>query len=164
MSDHKRTYGVYQPLRKALTRSGFAKAGALATLLLECFFEDDGRLQSTKVIAREICEDGKFSNWRDEMVKAGWISWSHSQLDKGKYHPGKRLIPYINKEKMTSRELATKDEVASKSELQDLKERMSRIEETVQELKKSMEPPETEEKRRTRERAADRLTLLTKTH
>ena len=160
----ERKYKNYNALEIALRKSQTQYAGATATLLLECFLEDNGRLQASKVVARGICEEGSFSNWRNEMLKNGWLVWSQNQTDKGQYFAGKKLISYINKEKLSSREIVTRDEVASKNEVESLKERMNRIEEVVQELKKSMEPPDTEEKRKARERAAERLTLLAKTH
>lgn len=159
-----RKFSVYKALAEALRRAQVDSSGAVATLLLECFLEDNGRLQASKAIARRVCEEGSFSNWRNDMIKKGWLVWSQSQTDKGQYFAGKKLISYVNKEKISSKEIVTRDEAASKNEVENLKERMNRIEEVVQELKKAMEPPETDEKKKARERAAERLTLLAKAH
>lgn len=155
-----------EPLRLALLRSKIEHSGAASTLLLEAFIEDSGRLTASKVVSRGLCQEGEFSQWRRKMVDGGWIVWSEIQSDKGQYFPGKKLIGYINKEKVSSKEIVTKDEVipkeeaATKAELQELKIRMNRIEDAVAELQKTYEPPETEEKRAARERAANRLSQL----
>jgi hypothetical protein len=163
-TDQSRKFKNWNALQLALKRAGVTSHGSTATLLLETFLEDNGRLQASKVVSRRICEEGSFSNWRNEMLKNGWLIWSQNQSDKGQYFAGKKLVSYINKEKILSKEIITRDEAASKSEVENLKERMNRIEEVVQELRKSMEPPETDEKKKARERAAERLTLLAKTH
>jgi hypothetical protein len=160
----ERKFLQYLALSSALRRAKVPNYGACTTLLLECFLEDNGRLQASKAIARRVCEEGSFSNWRNDMIKKGWLVWSQSQTDKGQYFAGKKLISYVNKEKISSKEILTRDEAASKNEVEDLKERMNRIEEVVQELKKAMEPPETDAKKKARERAAERLTLLAKAH
>jgi hypothetical protein len=163
-TDQSRKFKNWNALQLALKRAGVSSHGSIATLLLETFLEDNGRLQASKVVARGICEEGSFSNWRNDMIRIGWLVWSSNQADKGQYFAGKKLISYLNKEKFFSKEILTRDEAASKSEVEDLKERMNRIEDVVQDLKKAMEPPETDEKRKARERAAERLTLLAKTH
>jgi hypothetical protein len=168
MTRKKRAFSVYQAIRKALERSIVGQAGATATLILEAFLEDSGRLTSSKVVSRGLCNEGEFSFWRKQLIDKGWLIWSEAQSDKGQYFPGKKLIPYINKEKINSREIVTKDEVlskdkaATKDELQDLKARMNRIEEVVQELQEAVLPPDTEEKRLAREKAAARLGQLAK--
>jgi hypothetical protein len=164
----KRSFSVYQALRKAFERSEVVQSGSAATLFLEAFLEDSGRLTASKVVSRGLCNEGEFSVWRKHLIEKGWLVWSETQSDKGQYFPGKKLIPYINKEKIISKEIVTRDEVlskaeaATKDELQDLKARMNRIEEVVQDLQKAVAPPDTEEKRIAREKAALRLEQLTK--
>jgi len=168
MKHQKRAFCVYQALRKALERSDVRQAGATSTLFLEAFLEDSGRLTASKVVSRGLCNEGEFSVWRKQLVDKGWLVWSEIQNDNGQYFPGKKLMPYINKEKIVSREIVTKDEVLSKSEaatkdeVQDLKARMNRIEEVVQQLQKAVLPPDTEEKRLARENAAALLAQLAK--
>ena len=142
--------------------------GACANLLLECFLEDGGRLQASKAVAKKVCEEGRFSVWRDEMVKSGWLLWSQTQNDKGQYFSGKKLMLYLNKEKIFSKEIATKDDViATRDEVADLRaqlnsheERFTKIDEAVQELRRAVEPPDTDEKRKAREKIAERLINL----
>jgi hypothetical protein len=139
-----RKFSVYKALAEALRRARVDSSGAVATLLLECFLEDNGRLQASKAIARRVCEEGSFSNWRNDMIKKGWLVWSQSQTDKGQYFAGKRLISYVNKEKISSRELATRDEVASKSDFEELKERVSTIEQSMKTVYAALDLGETD--------------------
>ena len=164
----KRAYVVYQPLRKALERSGVSAGGATATLLFEIFLEDSGRLLASKVSSRGLCAEGEFGKWRKELIDKGWLVWSEKQEDKGFYTPGKKLLRYINKEKLASKELVTRDQVlmkedaATRDEVQDLKARMNRIEEVVQQLQRAVLPPDSEEKRIARVEAAEKLAFLSK--
>jgi hypothetical protein len=146
MSDSRkeRRFKVYQSLLLALKRAGVGSHGCTATLLLETFLEDNGRLQASKVVSRRICEEGAFSNWRNDMIRNGWLVWSSNQTDKGQYFAGKKLIPYLNKEKISSRELATRDEVASKSEFEELKERVSTIEQSMKTVYAALDLGETD--------------------
>lgn len=112
----ERKFRHYNALEVALRRSGMKKAGAVATLLFELFLEDGSRLQSTRVVSHGICDEGCFTKWRDEMIKGGWLVWSNNQSDKGIYFAGKLLIPYLNKERMATREIVSRDEVLIKGE------------------------------------------------
>lgn len=140
-----RKFVVYKSLAEALRRSKVESSGTVATLLLECFVEDRGRLQASKVISRGLCEDGKFSYWRDEMVKHGWLAWNINQIDKGQYTPGKRLISYLNKEKFATKEIATRDEIVtrddvpSKEEFEALKDEVSKIKASMKEIYETLE-------------------------
>lgn len=116
MKTSKRTFITYQAVRKSLERAQFRPAGVLSTLLLETFLECEGRLLASKVVAIELCEDGKFREWRKELIDKEWLRWSEIQDDKGQYFPGRKLLPYINKEKIASKEIVTKNEVLSKNE------------------------------------------------
>lgn len=163
-----RKFRVYKSLSEALRRSKVPNYGATSTILLEAFLEESGRITASKAISRGVCNEGGFSVWRKQLIEKRWIIWTQNQEDKGLYLPGKKLINYLNKEKLYSKELVTKDEVlskrdaATKDELQDLKARMNRIESVVQELQKAVAPPDTEEKRNAREAAAKKLFELTK--
>lgn len=188
----ERRFKVYNALEVTLRRGKVEKAGAVATLLLECFVEDSGRLQSSKVVARGLCEEGKFTAWRDEMVKNGWLVWSQYQSDKGQYFAGKKLGPYLNKEKaseevITRREIlpketiATKDELNTKADKSDLEATNLRLEMTqkqlesaqktiqeiadaVRELQEAMTPPDNPHKESIRKKSAQKIASLTSTH
>lgn len=140
----ERRFKVYNALEVSIRRSNVNKPGATATLLLECFIEENGRLSSTKVTARGICEEGRFSSWRDMMVKQRWIVWSANQADKGQYFAGKKLLSYLNKEKLESQEIMTRGEVASKSEFEELKERVATIEQSMKTVYAALDLGETD--------------------
>lgn len=139
-----RKFKTYNAVDCALRKQGFKKSGLIATLLLEAFLEDNGRLLASKVTVRGVCEEGKFRDWRKELIDKGWLIWSEKQDDKGQYYSGKRLIPYLNREKLSSKEVVTKEEVlskheaATKAELQEVKERLSKVECGVEEIYKKL--------------------------
>jgi hypothetical protein len=158
MSDgtKSRKYKTYNALQLLLSRSGIEKSGAVATLLLETFVEDGGRLPASKVVARGICEEGKFVSWREGMIRSGWLVWSQTQADKGQYFVGKKLARYVNKAKEETKEFVTRDEVLHKSQaaskaevselrddVQDLKAQVHEIQTLLVELKRLQAPPPT---------------------
>lgn len=187
-----RRFKVYKSLTEALRRAKVESSGTVATLLLECFMEDSGRLQSSKVIARGLCEEGKFTAWRDEMVKNGWLTWSQHQSDKGQYFAGKKLAPYLNKEKSSEEvitrkdiipkeHIATKDDLDRKADKSDLDATNIRLEMTqkqlesaqrtiqeiadaVRELQEAMIPPDNPHKESIRKKSAQKIASLTNTH
>jgi len=168
----ERKFSQYIALSSALRRAKVPNYGACSNLLLECFLEDGGRLQASKAVAKKVCEEGRFSHWRDEMIRGGWLLWNQTQNDKGQYFSGKKLMPYLNKEKIFSKEIATKEEVsATRDEVADLRaqlnsheERFTKIDAAVQELRRAVEPPDSEEKRKAREKIAERLISLSVTN
>ncbi len=107
-----------------------------------------------------MCNEGEFSFWRKNLIENKWLTWSESQNDKGQYFPGKKLIHYINKEKIVQSEIATRDSVekikqeidvklstkADRSELMELKERMNKFEEIARRLEITTGDPITIEK------------------
>ena len=133
-----RKFAVYNALEVALRRCKIEKAGATSTLLLETFLEDGGRLKASKVYSRELCEEAHFMVWRKLLIQKEWLVWSESQADKGQYHPGKKLIPYINKEKIAQKEIVTKDEVPSKADFNTLKQELSDTKNRVTTIEESM--------------------------
>lgn len=145
ISTKARKFKTYNSLLQALRRGGIENAGIVSTLLLECFIEDGGRIQASKVVSRGVCVEGCFSEWRDSMVKSGWLAWSYAQTDKGMYHAGKKLVPYINKEKLTVKEIVTRDEVISKGEapsmeeFEVLKNKVARIEASMKEIYETLD-------------------------
>jgi hypothetical protein len=111
LKSNARRYSQGEALRLALTRQKFTSAGATSTLLFEAFIEDSGRLTASKVVSRGLCNSGEFSLWRKQLIDKGWLIWSETQNDKGLYFPGKKLTPYINKEKIAQKEIATRESV-----------------------------------------------------
>jgi dGTP triphosphohydrolase len=166
-------------------RSKIELSGATATLILEAFLEDRGRIIASKAVARGLCKEGEFWQWRKTLIEKGWLQWSESQQDKGQYFPGKKLMPYVNKEILAQKEIATRESVdkvraekADRSELEETKKKLeatsskleatsSRLEatnralaevaEAVRELQEASIPPDTLEKKRARERAMERI-------
>jgi hypothetical protein len=169
-----RRFAQSEALRVALYRQKIALSGSISTLLLETFLEDSGRLLSSRVVARGLCEEGYFGKWRKDLIDKGWLVWSETQSDKGLYYPGKKLIPYINKEKAQINVMATQDSVeslrvdlkkdidmkADKSELQDLKAKMNEIAEAVQNLQIASTPPDDDIKKKMREESTAKLVKL----
>lgn len=149
-----RKFSCYESLRMVLTRSGVSEPGATAGLLLDVFSADGGKIYAQSVVARGLCKVGGFKEWRDSLVKLGWINFDYNQAradkDFVKHKPGPRLLNYINKEKNASREIATIDEleaieekiktkadildVATKAELEEVKDRVAKIETSMTEI------------------------------
>ena len=135
----ERKFSQYIALSSALRRAKVPNYGAVSTLLLECFIEEMGRLSASKVVARGVCVEGKFTEWRDEMVRGGWLIWTQNQADKGKYFAGKRLSQYLNNEKYAAKELVSRDEVPSKEEFEALKDEVEKIKASMKEIYESLE-------------------------
>lgn len=156
--------------------------GAHATLLLETFTELDGRLLASTVYARGLCDEKQFRDWRKNLVDKGWLIWNENQNDKGVYFPGKKLMPYINKELLSREQVATRSSVekvredlsqqkADRSELEATRKELSatkeKLEETnrvvakiakaVRKLQKAKEPPITAEKLAMQRQAEEEL-------
>jgi hypothetical protein len=155
-----RKFSNYNRLQQVFARAKFQSSGALATLLLETFIEHDGRLLASTVYARGLCDEKQFRDWRKNLIDKQWLIWCETQTDKGVYFPGKKLITYINKEKIAQKEIATRESVekvrsdlstkidtkADRSELEDLKKRMTHFEKLAQRLEAATGDPITIEK------------------
>ncbi len=155
-----RRFVTYNAMYKAISASKISNSGSHATLFLETFLENDGRMLASTVYAKGLCEEKKFREWRASLIDKGWLIWKESQDDKGLYFPGKKLLHYINKEKIAQSELATRSSVekireeidlklsakADKSELLELKERMTKFEEIARRLEIATGDPVTDEK------------------
>jgi hypothetical protein len=142
-------FAVYQSLLLALKRAKINEAGATATLLLECFIESGGELKASAVETRELCPIGKFKVWRDELIAKGWLTYSIGSYSH--HSPGPKLLKYINKEKSTTFELATTDELRAVDKKHDktkadLEARLSKAEKAISELIELIDPPGSEEK------------------
>ena len=138
VSTESRKFKTYNALLQALRRNGVKDSGTTSTLLLEAFLENEGRLLASQVGALGLCEEGKFREWRKELIDKEWIKWNEIQMDKGQYFPGKKLINYINKEKLGQKEVATKDEVPSKAEFNTLKQELTDTKNRVTTIEESM--------------------------
>lgn len=106
-----RKYGkTYVNLRRSLKSSGFDKSGTTATLLLNTFIHNSGALKAGQVVALGLCEEGGFKNWRDNLVKAGFLQpWSHG--DYSRHHCGPNLLKYVNEAKLLLSEVASRREL-----------------------------------------------------
>ena len=158
MYKKQRKFKTYQSLLMAIARNGVGEAGKCATLLLELFIEGGGKLYAQKAVGQGVCKSGSFREWRDNLVKLGWIDFDYNQAkadkDFSKHKAGYRLLPYLNKEKTFSKEVATTDEleglaakiedglktkadildVATKAELEEVKDRVTKIETSMTEI------------------------------
>ena len=143
--DMDRKFSQYIAVSSALRRAGVSNYGMCSTTLLEAFLEDSGRITASKVVSRKLCNEGEFSVWRKQLIDKGWLIWSEVQTDKGQYFPGKKLMPYINKEKISSKEIVTKDEVlpkaeaATKVELEAVKSQLDAIEQSMKKVYDKLE-------------------------
>lgn len=183
----ERRFLCYNALEVSIRRSGVLSPGAVATLLLEAFLEDNGRISASKVVARGLCKEGEFWLWRKTLIEKGWLQWSEAQQDKGQYFVGKKLMPYVNKEIIAQKEIATRESVeqvraekADRSELEMTKQKLeatsskldatsSKLEETnralaeiaeaVRELQEASIPPDTPQKKIAREKAMTKISI-----
>ena len=146
-----RSFKSYKLLSQSLSRNGVPKSGVTASTLLEAFIHLNGELKASFVQGKGLCEPGKFKEWREDLIKGGWLSYTFG--DYSRHYPGSKLVKYINKEKMLSSEIATteeltkvREEMATKEELAQVKERVSLLEEAVKNMIEEFDPPVTEEK------------------
>jgi hypothetical protein len=138
-----RRFSQYKPLECALRRSKFKRPGVLAGILLECFLEHHGELRSDSLISEGVCEKGEFTNLRKRLIQGGWVNWSEQQTYKAVYFAGKKLLKYLNREKLATQELATIDDIIPKKQLQkefertrkrlsDVESRLSKVEDAIE--------------------------------
>lgn len=154
-----RKYAVYKTLAAAVTRSGIKQAGVTASLLLKTFIENDGILTAKTVEDLELCDSEGFKAWRDPLIKAGWLLYDHEYaraVKKGSLHqPGKKLISYLNKERMRNQEIATKkyvdgkiaaSEKQSASEMEVMRSELNGVKDLVKMIIARLDDPYTDEK------------------
>ena len=153
-------YTQWDNLRKALKNSNIEPNGKIATILLDCFINLDGKMRVQLFREKGLCkEGGQFYAMRKLLKSKGWLEYDND--DSGRligYYPGKKLIKYINREKSSQFELATKDEIdalavnvelkesALKGEIERLNERMSKAERAIFALINKCDPPGTMDK------------------
>ena len=139
----QKKYQCYYAIMKSLKTSGFAYPGKLGTYLLDTFLENEGQIKSVRVYELGLCsEDQKeFRDWRKKLCDKGWLDFVIENNKSVTYKPGKKLLKYVNREKIATHELATKndlfshtkpikeelDKKADKSELEELRKAMKRV-------------------------------------
>lgn len=149
------SFKSYHGLLQALHRQKVMNPGIVATTLLEVFIHMNGDMKASFIQGKGLCEPGKFTEWRENLIKKGWLSYTIGAYSR--HQPGPKLIKYINKEKSFSCELASipdvqnlvskaREEMATKEELAQVKERVSLLEEAVKNMIEEFDPPVTEEK------------------
>ncbi len=111
---------VYESLLQALRRNDSNKPGELARFYLNIFLQPNREFKADDVYAAGLTREGQnFNQWREEQRKLGWLN-VHCLTVGGHPHwkqePGKKLCKYINRAKMLSGEIASRQEV---DELQD---------------------------------------------
>jgi len=157
----KRKFAVYKTLASALSRAGVNYSGATATVLLQAFVENRGILTAMQVEEAGLLVDTEdknkkinFKAWRDPLLKGGWLVYDHNLCRSmgpgyGSYHqPGKKLVPYLNKELNKAKLVATKDEVDSmRADYSELRIRVEALETAVDSIIEIVDPPTSPEKR-----------------
>lgn len=162
-------------LRNALSYAKYQSPGILARLLLEAFLYEDSDINSGWFVREKACTKGDFTKLRDRLVKDGWL---HFREDTKRYFPGIRLRPHLDSVKSTksviyadlekkadkSEITALQEQKADRSELEETKARleettraMAKIADAVRDLQEAILPPDTEEKRRRREKATHEI-------
>ena len=150
-------YTQWDNLRKALKNNKIEPNGKIATILMDCFIRLDGKLRIASFHDKGLCQkSGEFYEMRKKLKSKGWLEFDNDANGKLiRYYPGKKLIKYINREKTTQFELATKDEIgalaanvelkdlALKGQIDKLNERMSMAEKAILALINKYDPPGT---------------------
>ena len=145
----------------ALARASVKSPGAVATLLLDTFIKNSGRLRAAEVYSKKLCEQGKFYAWRKELCDKNWLIFELTNVGKvSRYYPGKKLVKYINQEKEASFEIATTKDLnkleletqekilslPTRKEFETLKEKVDRAEKAIMNLIENRDPPATKVK------------------
>lgn len=116
-----RKYNMYTKLAQQLKREGYNKPGVLCSALLDAFIEDRGVIYAHSWVKAGLCEEGSFKNYRDRLVKFGWLEYTYNRSENWEKHqPGARLMKYINEEK------ASKDLLVTQKELKKALENLAR--------------------------------------
>lgn len=151
---------------------------ALATLCFDTALKNNGYLRKEAYYGTQFEQKGvTYKEWIEQLKKAG-IFASYREEDKAveksdwiRFRPGPVTLPYINKEKTQQEELASMRELRevehrldekkadrsdvdeTKAKLEETNKAMARIADAVRDLQVAVLPPDTEEKKRRRERA-----------
>ncbi len=160
-------YTNYDVMKQKLKRSSklyecLKPYASLSTLLFDTFLKNNGYLSSKDYYGSKFEIRGKtYSDWIHELKEARVVVQYKTEGNKGadfiRFAAGPLVVEYINAEKGKTKEIAAVDDVPSKAEFEELKARMGRVEEAVQELQEASAPTDTEEKKNRRQVATDRL-------
>ncbi len=164
----------------------YSAPAVVARLLLEAFLFEDGNINSEWFVREKACSFGKFTKLRDRLIADQWI---HFREDSRRYFAGVRLQPHLDVLKVSKTATLAQLEAfslqkADRNELRDLdlkkadrnelehrlaetdsklaetNKRIDAIAVAVRELQDAMIPPDTPEKRNTRENSAQKIAML----
>jgi hypothetical protein len=136
------TWKNHKALRCKLTRIGMNHPASLATLLLEAFLENGGRISARCYYGtvHEI-KGKKYQTWIDEIRSFGIIdNYKREDISKKgddwiRYQPGQIIRQYINKEKIHQDEMASmKDVYEAEARFDEKKADRSELAETKKQL------------------------------
>jgi len=154
----------HKAMRCKFARMKVPHPASLSTLILEAFMENGGLLPAREYYGSEHEVKGKkYQQWVDNLRELGILEpYKSDDLErKGddwiRFRPGKLIRDYINKEKAHQEEMASMRDVyesearvdakkADRSEVNELKERMSKFEEIARRLEVATGDPITTEK------------------
>lgn len=161
-----------------LKRNNFKSPGALSRLLLKAFSEDSGLIVGS-IWSTELClTEKKFSELRNQLKSARFLSWNED-VKRCRYSAGDNLLKYINRHIMEIQQFATKSEInevknrqdSAEDEITSLKRnvaeqggllrehdaRFLKLEAIVAELEEVIGPPDTPERRQKRSKITKQM-------
>lgn len=151
-------------LMLCLKRNNFRMPGALSRLLLKAFCEEGGLIVGSNWSTDLGLTEQSFSVLRNQLKSLLFLSWN-DDVKKCRYQPGPNLLKYMNRHLMEIQQFATKSEIndvknrqdSAEEEITILKhivkghdERFSKLEAIVAELEEVIGPPDTSERRKLR--------------
>lgn len=135
-------------------------------MLFDTFIKNNGYLSSKDYYDSKFEVPGKtYTDWIHELKEARvLVQYKTEGNSKGsdfiRFSAGPLIVEYINAEKSKTREIAVVTDVPSKAEFEELKARMCKVEEAVQELHDASKPPDDSRKQEIRKNATERLAKL----
>ncbi len=149
----------YGALKMQLKRRGIEFYGASATYLLEWSLNPRVvQMCSQGAIARGVCKEKAFSEWRDLLQKTGYLTFSSEKLKSGKerwlYYPGPALRPFVTEEKLAQDVVATMSDIgqirtelnAANKKIATLTSDFGEVKDTLRLIIARLDDPFTEEK------------------
>ena len=125
---------------------------ALATLVFDTSLKNNGFLRKEVYYGSSFEQpDMTYKDWIEQLKKAGIFehfkdeNLNFEKADWIRFKPGPVTLSYINKEKIASKEIVTKDEVLSKNdaatklELEAVKEKLAKTDERLSKVEISMD-------------------------
>jgi hypothetical protein len=152
--------------RSSKLHSSLKPYSALTTLLFDTFLKNNGYISSKDYNNSRAKIVGKnYSDWIHELKEAHvLVQFKTEGNSKGsdfiRFSAGPLIVEYINAEKSKTREIAVVTDVPSKAEFEELKARMCKVEEAVQDLHDASKPPDDKRKQEIRKNATERLAKL----